>query len=366
MTADILPAAPAARDRLHPATLAGLVPGVVLCALVTAIAYGAQAVEVALVGKAWVEALVLAILIGTVVRTAWKPGLRWSPGIRFSAKTLLEIAVALLGASISAETLIATGPDLLAGIVIVVIAAILTSFGISRLLGLPHRMALLVACGNSICGNSAIAAVAPVIGADSEDVAASIAFTAVLGVIVVLLLPFLGLWIGLSGHGYGAFTGLTVYAVPQVIAAAAPMGALALQSGTLVKLVRVLMLGPVCAVLALVAPFLPAANLPDGEVVAGDEQRRKMPALHKLIPWFILGFMALLVTRSLGLIPHAVLGPTSDVATRLTVVSMAALGLGVDVRTVARAGLRVTAAVTLSLIALGVMAFAVLHLLHAA
>ena len=104
------------------------------------------------------------------------------------AKQMLEIAVALLGVSVSFRTLAAVGPGLLCGIVGVVVVAIPTSFAICRLLGLPKRMAVLVACGNSICGNSAIAAVAPTIGADGDDVAASIAFTAVLGVLVVLFL----------------------------------------------------------------------------------------------------------------------------------------------------------------------------------
>lgn len=340
-----------------------ILPGVLLCAAVTGAAYAAQAVEVDLAGKAWLEALVLAILIGTGVRTAWTPGAIWQKGIDYSAKFLLEVAVVLLGASISAATLAATGPKLLAGIVAVVAVAIVTSFFIGRALGLPHRMALLVACGNSICGNSAIAAVAPVIGADSEDVAASIAFTAVLGVIVVLLLPFLGLWLGLTGHAYGAFAGLTVYAVPQVLAAAAPMGALALASGTLVKLVRVLMLGPVCMALAFAAPFLPRTRAPADEVVAGGEERRTgLPPLSRLMPWFIIGFLAMMALRSASLIPQALLAPMATVSTALTVLSMAALGLGVDVRTVARAGVKVTTAVTLSLAALGVLAYAVLRL----
>ncbi|WP_338468045.1 YeiH family protein [Novosphingobium sp. ZN18A2] len=348
-------------------SLKEILPGVLLCAVVTGAAYAAQSVEVELAGKAWLEALVLAIVIGTIVRTAWTPSPMWHKGIDYSAKFLLEVAVVLLGASISAATLVATGPALLLGIVAVVSIAIPSSFLIGRMLGLPHRMALLVACGNSICGNSAIAAVAPVIGADSEDVAASIAFTAVLGVIVVLALPFLGVWLGLADHAYGAFAGLTVYAVPQVLAAAAPMGALALQSGTLVKLVRVLMLGPVCMVLAFVAPFLPHEKAPGDEVTAGGEERRTgLPPLSKLMPWFIIGFLVMMALRSFDLIPHELLGPIGFASTALTVLSMAALGLGVDVRTVARAGVKVTTAVTLSLVALGTLAFAVLHLTHAA
>ncbi len=362
MTAEMLTAPPPIWSRLRVPSPVALVPGVTLCAVVTAVAYATQAGEAALLGKSWLEALVLAIIIGTMVRSAWTPSARWRKGIDFSAKFLLEVAVVLLGASISAATLVATGPWLLLAIMAVVAVAIVTSFFIGRLLRLPHRMALLVACGNSICGNSAIAAVAPVIGADGEDVASAIAFTAVLGVIVVVLLPFLGLWLGLTGHSYGAFAGLTVYAVPQVIAAAAPMGALALQSGTLVKLVRVLMLGPVCMVLAIVAPFLPRVDELQGQVVTGGDQVRKLPSLHKLMPWFILGFLGLMALRSFELIPDGLLTLTGDAATLLTVLSMAALGLGVDIRSVARAGMRVTAAVTLSLVALGSIAFAVLHL----
>ncbi|WP_395336536.1 putative sulfate exporter family transporter [Novosphingobium sp. BL-8H] len=330
-----------------------VLPGVLLCCAVATVAYALEAEERVLAGRAWLESLVLAILIGTALRSLWAPHARFNHGIVFSSKYLLEIAVVLLGASVSGATLLAAGPGLLAGIAGVVAAALLLGFAMGRLLGLPTRMALLVACGNAICGNSAIAAVAPVIGADSDDVAASIAFTAVLGVAVVLGLPLAGLALGLGGHAFGAFAGLTVYAVPQVIAAAAPMGPAAVQTGTLVKLVRVLMLGPVCLVLSLVTR---------GSADAEGPQRR--PGLAHLVPWFILGFLALMLCRTLGLIPQAALAPMAQLATVLTVVSMAALGLGVDLRTVAQAGGRVTAAVVLSLAGLGAISLGLLHLLH--
>ncbi|HEX6661516.1 MAG TPA: putative sulfate exporter family transporter, partial [Sphingomicrobium sp.] len=204
-------------------------------------------------GRAWIETLVLAILVGAAVRTAWTPGPEWKRGIDFSAKLLLEIAVVLLGASVSAATILAAGWALLVSILGIVAGAILLSFAIGRLFGLSRRLAILVACGNSICGNSAIAAVAPVIGADGDEVAASIAFTAVLGVVVVLILPLIGAMLGMKPVAYGALAGLTVYAVPQVLAATAPIGAGAVQVGTLVKLIRVLMLGPVCLGLSLVS-----------------------------------------------------------------------------------------------------------------
>ncbi len=342
-----------------------VLPGFGLCAIVTAAAYALEAGERAIFGKAWLEALVLAILIGTAVRSLWTPDARWHAGIAFSAKYLLEIAVVLLGASVSVATILAAGPALLGGIAGVVAIAILLSFGIGRLLGLPSRMALLIACGNSICGNSAIAAVAPVIGADSDDVAASIAFTAVLGVAVVLGLPLVGLALGMSGIAYGALAGLTVYAVPQVIAAASPLGAVAVQTGTLVKLVRVLMLGPVCLILSLIAPRLAPQPTRDGEVAAGEATSERR-GIGDLVPWFIIGLIALVACRSLGLVPAAAIAPAGRIATLLTVISMAALGLGVDVRVVAKAGKSVTATVVLSLLGLFGISLALLAVLHLA
>ncbi|MBR0642984.1 YeiH family protein [Plastoroseomonas hellenica] len=355
----IIPEAPAATAATPPrsisAELLALVPGLLLCVGVTLAAIALARIEAALFGHAWLEALVLAILLGTALRSAWTPSARWRPGIAFGAKTLLEIAVVLLGASLSAATVLAVGPALLAGIALLVACALVAGYGIGRLLGLPPRMAILIASGNAICGNSAIAAVAPVIGAEARDVATSIAFTAVLGVVVVLGLPFLAPALGFSDTQYGVLAGMTVYAVPQVLAATAPIGATALQVGTLVKLVRVLMLGPVVLVLSLLAPRQ------RGPAEAGAAPRR--PPLHRLVPWFILGFLATMALRSFGLLPQGLLAPIAMVAGLLTVISMAALGLGVDVRVVARAGGRVTATVSLSLLVLGAIGIGLIRLL---
>lgn len=345
-------------------SLVRLLPGVALCILVTAFAYLLEAVEIEIAGRPWLEALVFAILLGVAIRSVWTPLDTLRAGIDFSAKTLLEIAVVLLGASLSVRAVLAIGPGLIVGIAVVVVVAIATSYAISRTLGLPRRMAILVACGNSICGNSAIAAVAPVIGADGEDVASSIAFTAVLGVIVVLVLPLLVPVLQMSLTQYGVMAGLTVYAVPQVLAATLPIGALSNQVGTVVKLVRVLMLGPVVLLMSLLASKLrDESDEPAPQVTAGDRPKPGRPALHQLVPWFIVGFLVVAGIRTAGLIPHVVLKPTALVANLLTTVSMTALGLGVDIRAVAKAGVRVTGAVTLSLILLGLISLGLIHLI---
>lgn len=337
------------------ASLLRFLPGILLCVALTMFSVALEAIEVRLFHEPYLEALVLAIILGVIVRSIWSPGSLWTPGISFSAKFLLEIAVVLLGASISAVIVLTLGPKLLAGIAIIVAVAIATSYMICRGLRLPQRMAILIACGNSICGNSAIAAVAPIIGADADEVASSIAFTAVLGVIVVLGLPLLVPILQLSLTQYGVLAGLTVYAVPQVLAATLPIGALSNQIGTVVKLVRVLMLGPVVLGLSLVASRLRSEK----KVPMAGSQRA---GLHffDLVPWFIVGFLLAATMRSLELIPAEWLSPLARAATVLTTISMAALGLGVDVRVVAQAGVRVTAAVTASLLVLGLLSFALI------
>jgi uncharacterized integral membrane protein (TIGR00698 family) len=318
-----------------------LIWGLALCALVTLVAAAIQAIEETLVGHPYVEAIVIAILLGTAIRTFWEPGRRWQAGIAFSAKQLLEVAVALLGASLTFAAIAASGLVLLVAIVVIVILALAVSFGISRSLGLPVRLSILIACGNSICGNSAIAAVAPVIGASTDDIASSISFTAVLGVIVVLGLPLLIPLLHLSETQYGILAGMTVYAVPQVLAATMPAGLVSTQIGTLVKLVRVMMLGPVVACVAVFARGLRgdrSLNVP------------RTNSFFQAVPWFIAGFFVLAALRSLSLMPDGAVLPLQRAATLLTVMSMAALGLGVDLRVIGRVGGRVTAAVTLSLL----------------
>jgi uncharacterized integral membrane protein (TIGR00698 family) len=301
---------------------------------------------------------VLAITLGIVVCTIkpLKPALR--PGIDFSAKILLEIAIVLLGASISLSAISGAGVWLIGGIAVVVVLSIAATYTIGRLLGLPPKLATLIACGNSICGNSAIVAVAPVIEAGSEEIAAALAFTAVLGIAAVFLLPLLYFHAGMSVPQYGVLAGLTVYAVPQVLAATVPVGALSVQIGTLVKLIRVLTLGPVLFGVSLLQNALGRRS--------GDAEAPARPSLKRLVPWFILGFLALAVLRSGGLIPEAVVPVIERFATILTVLSMAALGLEVDLGNLRRVGGRATIAVTLSLLTLIAISYGLILLMGTA
>lgn len=331
-----------------------LLPGVLLAALVGLISIGIAGVEERVMGHPVIEGLVVAILLGMLVRTTWTPPDVFGAGVRFTAKQVLELAIFLLGVSIDLPLLLKAGPSLAIGIVLIVVIGISVGFLIGRSLGLPRKLAILVACGNAICGNSAIAAIAPVIKADKEHVASAIAFTAILGVVVVLGLPLLLHPLSLSFYQYGVLAGLTVYAVPQVLAAAFPVSVLSGQVGTLVKLVRVLMLGPVVLFFALMQRN--ASN-------DGDQVTNPGFSLTRYVPWFIIGFIALAVLRSIGFIPVSWIAPTRTVSTWLTVAAMAALGLGVDLKAIRGVGKPVMATVTASLMLLIVLSVSLIHIL---
>ncbi len=340
--------------------IARIAPGLILCCLVALAAFGLERFEASWTGRPWLEALVIAILLGALVRIFWTPGDRWVAGIRFSSKLLLEAAIVLIGASLSFKAILASGPVLLATIVGIVFLSIVSGYLIARLLGLPKRMATLIACGNAICGNSAIAAVAPAIGAEGDEVAAAISFTAILGIAVVLTLPLIGGLFAMSPYGFGVLAGMTVYAVPQVLAAASPFSALSVQVGTLVKLVRVLMLGPVVLCFSIINregeahPLAPSR--PEGK------RPGRFATFAHFVPWFILGFLAVAVARNSGVIPDVAAAGAAHLATWLTVIAMAGLGLEVDIRKLADAGPRASAAAMLSLMVLAGLAAAAIVL----
>jgi uncharacterized integral membrane protein (TIGR00698 family) len=324
-----------------------LMPGLAIVAIVSALSVAIGAVETRLLGRPLVEPLVVAILVGMTVRAVGGTSERIEPGVQFAAKQVLEVAVFLLGATMDVPRLFASGPLLAIGIVVLVCTSLGAGYAIGRFAGLSPNLSILVASGNAICGNSAIAAIAPVIGADREDVAASIALTAVLGVVVVLVLPLVMPVAGLTLQQYGVLAGLTVYSVPQVLAAAFAVSAISGQVATVVKLARVLMLGPVVTFFAVRAHRTSSASL----------------SLRTLVPWFVLGFVALAIARSMHMIPDDAAALAKSAATWLTIAAMAALGLSVDLRAVRAVGSSVIVAVSLSLTVLLVMSLALIFAL---
>jgi uncharacterized integral membrane protein (TIGR00698 family) len=259
------------------------------------------------------------------------------PGIAYAAKQVLEFAVGLLGATIDLRQVFRAGPSLIVLALAGVFGGIAVSYLAGRGMKLNQKLAILVAVGNSICGNSAIAAVAPVIRAEKKDVASAIALTAVLGVCLVLTLPLLIPVFGLGDYQYGVLAGMSVYAVPQVVAAAFPVSQLSGEVATLTKLTRVMLLGPVVVGFAL----LFRARGEEGEVKRG---------WNTYVPWFVAMFFVLAALRSTGILPASVVSPGREVSRWLTILAMAGLGFGVELASVRKVGPRVGVTVILSLL----------------
>lgn len=313
-----------------------ILPGLLASIAISVLAHFLAAMEMKANGFVWLDSLVLAVILGTLANTLFGLPSILQDGIDFSSKIILELAIVLLGVTINLATIASVGTTMIGIVAAAVPLSLLASYGIARALGLTDRLAMLVACGNSICGNSAIVAAAPVIDAKPEDVASAIAFTAALGVLVVLMLPLAFTAFHLTQWQYGVIAGMTVYAVPQVLVATAPIGVVSAQIGTIVKLMRVLMLGPVIFTLSLRSGM----------------RRRSRFSVMQMIPWFIAGFFCLMLARTFDLVPETLHEPAKDASTILTGISMAALGLSVNLRTVFASGGRVLAAGFLSILAL--------------
>lgn len=308
------------------ATLKRLLPGLFLALVVTGVALVIAEIETLIIGYPLLEPLVLSLILGVIIRALWQPPAAAEPGIAFSAKQVLELAIVLIGFSLALGTLIDAGMRLAIAVLLSVALTLALGVVLGRLAGLPTKLSILIGVGNAICGNSAIAAVAPVIRARKQDVASAIALTAVLGIGVVLTLPLLIPLISLTDPEYGVVAGLSVYAVPQVLAATFPVSAAAGQIASLVKLTRVLLLGPVVALFAVIYRE------------RDTEQGTSSLTISKLVPWFVIGFGVAVTLRTAGVIPEWFAEFAQESSRVLTAIAMAGLGLSVDVRSVRETG----------------------------
>jgi len=323
-------------------------PGLAVCLAIALVASGAAAAEHYFIGAATLDAHVIAILIGCAIRTGLPVPAFLEFGIGFAGKGLLDLGIAFLGASLSVQVLQSAAPLFVMLVALLVVLAVAFGYIIGRVFGLPAKLSLLIACGNSICGNSAIATVAPLIGANARDVISAVAFTAILGIPLVIIMPVAAALLHVDPRQYGIFVGLTVYSVPQVLAAAIPAGVAATQIATLTKLIRILLLAPV----AVICGFL----------FNNDPSRRRSLRAGLMPPWFIILFFAFAAARSLGFLSVPVITAMSLTSNALTLVAMAALGLSADAKVLRGSGGQILGATLVSMAVLAGLSVLVIGL----
>lgn len=303
-------------------------PGMLLC-LVIAIPAWFLGEAVSVVGGA-----VFAMLIGMLITVFFREKGVFKTGIAFTSKKILQYAVILLGFGLNLSTVAKTGLQSLPVIISTISISLIVSFVLFRMLKIPSKVATLVGVGSSICGGSAIAATAPVIGADDEEIAQSISVVFLFNVIAALIFPTLGGLLGLTNEGFALFAGTAINDTSSVTAAASAWdgihGSNTLDGATVVKLTRTLAIIPITLVLAL-----------RGARKAGRQGAKVQ--MRKIFPFFILFFiLASVITTaatSLG-VSASVFSPLKTLSKFFIVWAMAAIGLNTDVVKLVRTGAR--------------------------
>ncbi len=277
-----------------------------------------------------VSPLLLAIVAGMTLANTLSLPSTWEPGTALAGKRLLRAGIVLLGLQLSLRDVAALGPATVGVAVAVVAAGVLGSLWVGRLLGVPKRLRLLIACGFSICGAAAVAGVEGVVDAEEEDVAAAVGLVVAFGTLMIPAAPALGLLLGLDPHARAELVGASVHEVAQVVAAGGLVGGSALGVAVVMKLARVAMLAPVVAVIGW--------RRRAGGRSAGPDPRSPGVRRPGLVPLFVVGFLAAVLVRTSGVLPEHVLTGAGTLETLLLSAAMFGLGCGVRVGRLRRLG----------------------------
>jgi uncharacterized integral membrane protein (TIGR00698 family) len=311
------------------------VAGLLACVAIAAVArLAGSALQL---GLETAIALVLGLAVGAIV------GLRdrLIPGATLASRYALRIGITLLGARLTLDQLLATGAGSVLAILVVVSAALILGTWLARRLGLVPPLSALVTVGMAICGNSAILALSPIIGAKHRDTAYAVSTITIFGLIGVLLLPGIGRLLALPDAVFGTWSGLAVNDTAQVVATGYAYSPAAGDVATVVKLTRNLAILPVL----LGATWLIARSERAATETASAAGSR-WALVSRAVPWFVIGFVIVAGLRSAGLLDASLPGGQtladlcSTLATLLILVALAGVGLATDLRSLAAVGAR--------------------------
>ncbi len=289
--------------------------------------------------------LTAGVLLGVVLANVGLVPARVRPGLAVSTRRLLRAGVVFLGLQLSLVELVGLGAPLLAVVVVTVVFGFVITMWFGRRIGLSRDLTLLTATGFSICGASAIAAMEGASDADEDEVATSVALVTIFGTIALFVWPLLQHTLRLGDEAYGAWSGASVHEVAQVVAAASPAGAVALSTAVVVKLARVIMLAPMVAMVSFLARRRSQINQDSGG---------RRPSL---VPLFVLGFLAMIVVRSTGVLPQEVLDVFKVITTAMLAAALFGLGTAVRVRVLLATGPRALVLGAVSTVTIAAVAY---------
>jgi uncharacterized integral membrane protein (TIGR00698 family) len=296
-------------------------------ALTAGIAGGAFALRQA-PGAATFSPMILAIVIGIAFHNLLGTPARAKAGVAFALRKVLRLAIILLGLQLTAAQIVEVGATGVAIIALTLVATFLFTVEFGRLIGVERKLAELIAAGTSICGASAVIATNTVTQAHDEDVAYAVACVTIFGSIAMFLYPLAPTLLHLGPRAYGLWAGASIHEIAQVVAAAYQDSRAAGEFATIAKLSRVTLLAPVVMTLGLLA--------------ARRARRNGQGATHAKapIPWFVLGFIALVGVNSVIAVPAEAKAGIVTTTTFLLSMALAAMGLETDIAKLRAKGLR--------------------------
>ncbi|MBR2411864.1 MAG: YeiH family putative sulfate export transporter [Clostridia bacterium] len=309
-------------------------PGIILSVGVALLACWLESLlPIHLIGSA-----VIAMFIGMVLNYFLRNTKVFASGLKFTSKKILKFAIILLGLSLNITTILNVGKMSLT----VMIFTLLTCFGggyfIGKALGLNWKLSNLISAGTGICGGSAIAAIAPTIDADDNDVAYAMSATFLFDMAMIVLFPIMGQAMGMTDQAFGIWAGTAVNDTSSVVATGYAFSEGAGDFATMVKLTRTLAIIPTVITFAFVQ-----LRLKRKEALANSQNGSELKAnfsITKIFPWFILGFLAMSIVASIFPIPTAVVSGTKSASKFLMVCALAAIGLNTSFSSMKKAGFR--------------------------
>jgi uncharacterized integral membrane protein (TIGR00698 family) len=299
----------------------GIWPGLVLASMVAATAYVVRQLP----GMMTFSPMILAIVIGIAFHNLIGTPVWAKQGVTFSMRRLLRIAIILLGLQLTIAQVIEVGGRGVGIIALTLMSTFVFTVWMGRLLGVDRKLAQLIAAGTSICGASAVIATNTVTNAPDEDVAYAVACVTVFGSVAMFSYPLLPGLLHLDAHAFGLWSGASIHEIAQVVAAAFQDGQNAGEFGTIAKLSRVMLLAPMVIALGL---------------IASRTSKQGVTSARPPMPWFVLGFVALVGINSVVTIPAEARTWIVAVTTFLLSVALAAMGLETDIGKLASRGFR--------------------------
>ena len=277
-------------------------------------------------------ASIIALFSGTIINSFFHPV--WiKPALKFTSKRILKLAIILLGASLSVNTIMSVGKMTFFVMIFTFAMCFGGGYFIRKIFGLNWKLSNLISAGTGICGGSAIAAVAPVIDAEDKDVAFAMSSTFLFDMVMVALYPIMGKALKMTDIAYGIWAGTSVNDTSSVVASGYAFSEMAGDFATMVKLTRTVAIIPTVLVFAYIGTRIKRKEL---EASANGQKVNMV----KIIPWFIGGFLLLAALNSVGFIPAEASALMKDASKFLMVTALSAIGLSTSLTDFKKAGLR--------------------------